>query len=351
MRTVAIAVPDDRSDWTHAAGMSIEELYRGITTGSTAFKVELITPADVSGHTGGRGVLSDWRMLLFEQRDAPKLAAQKGAGVLVMPYSAAPLESELPVVVIEAVQMGIRRGLSGRALHAARSAGASGAERRIVYADHHPEDGGGGGALRLEPWVNPMFSALSDPEDRGVVDLFDLPFSYVLAHGVRKQEIPALLAAWTWVDGSVGDSVPLACIVSDRSEGQLWLSEARRLGLNSVRAVEGVDLDLLPALYRRAEALLVGASGVQPQSLRWALATGLPVTAFDLTVTNSVLGSSGYLVPAGDTRALGAACLTVIVEPEVRERLKREGLARARHYHLSRTAQLIHEQISAVLQL
>ncbi len=49
--------------------------------------------------------------------------------------------------------------------------------------------------------------------------------------------------------------------------------------------------------------------------------------------TADVLGSAGYLVRHGDTRALGAACLTVIVETEVKERLRKAGLVRAKGFH------------------
>jgi hypothetical protein len=58
---------------------------------------------------------------------------------------------------------------------------------------------------------------------------------------------------------------------------------------------------------------------------------------------NSILGDAGYLVPDGDTRALGAACLSLLVQDELAESLRVKGRRRATTYRDRPPVELIAE--------
>jgi glycosyltransferase involved in cell wall biosynthesis len=257
------------------------------------------------------------------------------ADLLLIPYEYAPLGSPIPIVVFEILGSNESiSGLAGRLLRGTRRAGVQGVSKHLIFSDLAGSRKVGANLHVVDPWVHANFRALSDAGDRETVAGHGLPYSYVLAHGISLADITPILAAWTWVDGSVGDTVPLAVIVSEGVERRTWEEEVRQMGItHSVQLLAGVAFDELPALYRRAEVLLHGGVAVEPQILRWAMACGLPVTGFDEPKAAGVLGSAGYLVEAGDTRALGAACLTVIVEPEVKDRLRNAGLMRASAFH------------------
>jgi hypothetical protein len=338
---IAVALPVDLDVLTHAAQMVCQELVLSLLAAGDGLELELITPEQLVTQfefnpiVAVPGRTSHLQVLRYEQFELPRLAKESGAGILLMPYEAAPLKSPLPVLVFEALGAAAPPiGVSARLLQAVRTAGVRGVSQHLVYKDlkdhHYPGDN----LKLLDPWVHGSFQVLTDSEDRQVATRYGLPYSYVLAHGVSNADIPALLAAWTWVDGSVGDTVPLAVLVSGPSESRNWERVIKEMGLeHSLRLLHGVRFDELPALYRRAEALLQGGQAIEHQILRWAMACGVPVVGFDVPAIADVLGSAGYLVDRGDTRALGAACLTVIVEPEVKERLRQEGLVRASAFH------------------
>jgi hypothetical protein len=298
-----------------------------------------ISVLDLNSQLPVEAIGSAWDTLWFEQWRLPKMLKQNGADLLLVPYDYAPLGSLLPTVVLPVLaQIGLQRGLAERLLRATRMAGAQGAFRRLSFSDLDLFSKGGANLRSIDPWVHSTFSALSSADDREIAARYALPFSYVLAHGISLVDIKPILASWTWVDGSVGDTIPLAVIVSEGLERRTWEKEVDRMGLtHSVRLLNGVKFSELPALYRLAEALLQAGVAVEHQILRWAMACGLPVTGFEVPTSASVLGSAGYLVAPGDSRALGAACLTLVVEPEVRDRLRKASLLRARHFHVNRT--------------
>ena len=59
---------------------------------------------------------------------------------------------------------------------------------------------------------------------------------------------------------------------------------------------------------------------------------GVPVAGLNSPEADSVLGEAAYLVPPGEARRLGAACLTLLVEEQVATALAQKGLARATAY-------------------
>ncbi|MGC0250074.1 glycosyltransferase [Pseudactinotalea sp. Z1748] len=112
---------------------------------------------------------------------------------------------------------------------------------------------------------------------------------------------------------------------------------SRTAGLGDrVRFLGALSGEELPSFYRSLDVLAVPSvptPGWVEQFGRVAveaMACGIPVVASDTGALPDVVGDAGLLVPAGDSRALGDALLTVADEPGLAEQLRAAGSARAR---------------------
>jgi hypothetical protein len=198
--------------------------------------------------------------------------------------------------------------------------------------------------VAVPPVVSEDFHANPATDDRSIARDLQLPEAYVLAAGEPEESLPSLLAAWTWVEGSMGDSYTLLVASAHRRVAAV----ADRLGVaETVRAVDIPD-QAWPAVYRGASALLHGGGRRNAAGLRWALASGVPVAATSTPITEAVLGPAGFLAPPGDTRGLGSACLTLLVEEKVADPLRERGLERAAAYRSDHARQAWVEAVLAV---
>jgi hypothetical protein len=272
----------------------------------------------------------------FEQRLLPGLTRQADVNLVWSLGRAAPLRSPVPWVIelAPAAPAGPTTILD-RVLLAMGEAGAAGAALRYSWQDLQFEDDRLQPDTVLAPFVHSSFRATSGSEDKAIKQQLDLPAAYVLAHLDSNQSLKWLLAVWSWVDASVGDQIPLVVAGLD----PVHIAEARleleRLDLDkSVRILSELNWEQLPGLYRGCQAFLHSGFSRTGQELRWALATGAPIAGFDRPPAGAITGGAAYLTPPGDARALGAACLTLLVEAkEVAEDLRQKGLMRAGAYH------------------
>jgi glycosyltransferase involved in cell wall biosynthesis len=192
-------------------------------------------------------------------------------------------------------------------------------------------------AIDLPVWVSPRFSPLKEPSDGQVLSAHDLKPGYLLSFVQDQNSIGRILEVWRWLTDTVDPGGPLILMgLMDE-----WVPSSRtlihQLGLEDwVRVGTGTNLTDLPALFRQAACYFHGAPSRTGQELRWALATGVPVAGIETTLSSRVLGEAGYLAPPRDVRALVAACITVIVEPQMADVLRKRGLSRARDYHHDR---------------
>lgn len=262
-----------------------------------------------------------WEQVWFEQHDAPRAAAAAGADLLLLTAAAAPLRTPVPVAALLTPDPErARPGLPERLRDTLALTGLAGAALRVAWADLPPSLDAGAPVQRLPAVVPPSFRT-TDVEGAGP--------GYVLAHVAGAQDVPRVLAAWTWVEAGAGGAVELrVCGALDEAE---LARQVRALGLESVRALPPGDAGALPGLYRAAEAVLSAGAGAG-WDLRWAMASGTPLAAFGTPAANAVVGPAGYLAPPGDARALGAACLTLLVEQEIARSLRERGLERAEAY-------------------
>ena len=264
--------------------------------------------------TRGTGALS---RLAFQQREIPRAAGDLHADLLLVGEGSAPLTSPCPIVAIAALAHARRaRGIADSIAAAAGKAGDRGAIAVLSPSDAEPRPG----LTEYSPWVAPEFLPSSA----------EVQEPSVLCYGFRPEDIPLILSAWTWVDGSLGDSYPLTMLGVARDAVASLVEELDIVA--SVRTQPEISYQDLPALFGGAAAFLSTTFVAGGQPLRWALATEAPVVAIHTADFERVLGGAAYLVPPGDSRTLGAACLTVLIQERVSEPLREKGRQLAEGY-------------------
>jgi glycosyltransferase involved in cell wall biosynthesis len=275
--------------------------------------------------------MSPWSRFRLEQLDLPREAERRGADMLFVSSASAPVRSRVPVLAAGWPAAAPRHGAIERIRWSAGQAGLRAARAWLVFADEVPPDRG---ERSVPPTVATAFRGVPSGEDASIRSRLGLPEAYVLSLAPPSERTEFGLAAWTWVDGSVGESIPWVIAGIPSGEGESLRARARQLdAAESLRLFSLPSPQDLPAVYRGAQAYLHIGGEETMQSLRWALATGIPVASVDSERAAAVLGEGAYLVPDEDSRALGAACLTLLVEPEVADSLRRKGLQRAAAYH------------------
>jgi len=277
--------------------------------------------------------VSAWGALRYQRRVLPGLARALGADLLFIPQPAAPLASPVPVAVLLHASPGPRPASALERLRLALgAAGAANAACRLMLADLPTVGPGARGAAKVPPFVGADFLP-PDASGGTAPERFGLTPGYVLSCGLQAEQLPLLLATWTWVEGSIGDAAPLALLGLDPSAEQAARAQARELGIEtSLRILPLAALADLPDLYRGAAAYLSLGPGANGQPLRWALSCGVPIAGLNSPETDCVAGEAAYLVQPGEARRLGAACLTLLVEEQMATALRQKGLVRAAAY-------------------
>jgi glycosyltransferase involved in cell wall biosynthesis len=305
----------------------------------------------------------------FEQILFPRACRALRADLAHVPYWAPPLASPAPVVVtihdlIPRILPEYRGGLRMRLYTALVSAATQGAA--LALADSEASRRDILTHLRLPPekvrTVHLAADARYSPRsgfllDEAVRQKYDLPDGYVLYLGGfdARKNVRALLSAWTWVAGAVGESYPLV-LGGDLPgpDGRLFDDYprlARELEVaDTVRFIGPVDEADKPALYRGAAVFVYPSRyegfGLPPLE---AMACGVPVVASSAASLPEVVGQAGYLLPPDDTRSFGAAIITCIVESSVSDDLRQRGLAQAGKFSWEKTARQTVAAYEAVL--
>ncbi len=183
--------------------------------------------------------------------------------------------------------------------------------------------------------VSAAFRATPAEGDDMVLAHHGLEPGYVLCLAPRIEQLPLLLAAWSWVEGSMGDSVPLVLVGLSREAQEDAEAWSRRLHMDpgALWFLNEPRLEDLPGLYRGATLFLHPGESETGQELRWALATGCAIAGVEDPATAAIVEQAAYLTAPGDARSLGSAILTLLVEEEMAALLRRKALLRARAYH------------------
>lgn len=306
----------------------------------TGFQVTLLHPgAEQPPIPQGIGTIAvhrgEGRMgrLRFEQRALPNAAGDLHADLLIVGEGQAPLASPTPIATISSLDRGFQRsGMVDTLAYAAGRAGSRGASIRLSPSDTAPESG----RTAYPPFVAPAFGAQAELEGE----------EHVLCYGFNRADVRFILSAWTYVDGSLADSYPLSFLgVGRELIGEISAIAAELDVEGSIRVWPEVSYRDLPGIYSKAAAYLGTEFAADGQALRWALTAGAPIVAPKTPPFEALLGSAAYLVPPRDSRTLGAALLTVLIQERVSNPLKKQGLEKAAEYRDPRAG----EEIASIL--
>jgi len=294
----------------------------------------------------------------FEQIAFPRACRALNADLAHIPYWAPPLSSPVPFVVTIHDIMPIllpeyRDDFRVRLYNALVSAPTSGAAAIIADSEASKAD-------IVQHLKTPMdkvtaihlaagsqFRSPVDIRDGAIREKYNLPESYVLYLGGfhPRKNVRNILAAWTWCDGPLGEYYPLVIAGKLPEPGDKFYDDlpnyAQELGIEgSVRFIGAVAEEDKPTLYRGAACFVFPSRyegfGLPPLE---AMACGAPVVTTAFSSIPEVVGEAAYLVAdPDDTRALGAAIITVVVEPEVADRLITKGREQAKKFSWQKTA-------------
>ena len=300
---------------------------------------------------------SPWSKLRFEQVLFPRSCRQLKADLAHVPYWAPPLSSPVPLVVtvhdlIPLLFPAYRGSLLARLYTALVSTAARGAQVVLTDSESSRQDilsrlGLPADRVRAIPLAaGPEFHPEAGEDDEAVRERYGLPETYVLYVGGfdRRKNLRQLLAAWTWVDAGAGELYPL--VIAGKlpaPDGRMFAdlpALARELGVAKTIVFPGPIASAdLPALIRGATAFAYPSRyegfGLPPLE---AMACGVPVVACNTSSLPEVVGDAAILVDPDDSRALGAALLTVVVNEDVAQDLRRKGLAQAAKFSWEKTA-------------
>jgi glycosyltransferase involved in cell wall biosynthesis len=296
----------------------------------------------------------------FEQRLYPAAAGKLGADIAHVPYWGAPLTSPVRLVVtvhdVIPLSMPVYQGGIGARLYfslvraTARGAGevitdSEFSRQEIIKQIGCPAAQVTSILLAAGPEFHPRLGAERDSEIR---QKYALPEHYALYLGgfdVRKN-VRALLAAYTYVGSAVGEDYPLVLAGKTPEDWgsprfpDLRAEIAEKPGLAQyIRWIGPVDEADKPGIYRMARVFAFPSRyegfGLGPLE---AMACGTPVVAADASSVPEVVGESAYLVDPDDSRAMGAALISVLIQDDLHDSLRNAGLARASNFSWERTA-------------
>lgn len=141
----------------------------------------------------------------------------------------------------------------------------------------------------------------------------------------KRKNVPVLLEAWPEVRRQT--TAWLALVGPPQVVRQAQLDGAP--SLENVAVLDYLDAQLIPRLLRTA-AVVISTSTYEGFGLPIleAMAAGTPVVAVRSGVAEEVCGEAGLIVP-NDPESLAAAVTRVLDDDELREQMRKAGLARA----------------------
>lgn len=348
------------------SGQVVRQIVAGLRRAAPELQLVLVLPGTTAPSDIPEGVeticagggRSNLDKVWFEQRRFPAAVARARADLAHVPYWGGPLSSPVPVVVsvldvIPLLMPEYAPGPMARLYVSLQRAAARGASHIITISEAAradvvrtlgvPAERVSVTLLAADERFHPRLGA---ERDAAVREKYHLPERFVLYMGgfdTRKQ-VSQLISAYTFVARPLGDEVPLVLAGAQPAWGQPPFpdlpAEVAAAGLEHiVRWIGRVDEADKPALYRMAEVFAFPSryEGFGLPVLE-AMASGTPVVANAIPVIEEVAGEAAYLVRAESAREMGAAILSLLVDPALREDLSTRGLGQATRFQWRRTA-------------
>jgi glycosyltransferase involved in cell wall biosynthesis len=161
-----------------------------------------------------------------------------------------------------------------------------------------------------------------------------LPENYLLYHGPTHQEVlMRVMGAWSWAAKVIGEYTPLLLLVRESvSENVRGLAGEYGLGESVLTLSPTSPQEVLP-IYEKCTALFHPAP-VSPWggAVRRAMIYGNPIVGMESLAVDAMVSAGAFLVDGKDTRAMGAALITIVVNDEVAEKLSQVARERAMNW-------------------
>ncbi len=277
--------------------------------------------------------------LRWEQRILPRLTRTHSANLLHLMTPSPALFSAPPTIISPTSFAGEtpvpRLGATAR-LRMALAQGAHRPRQLVLWPEDLELPQTLGRVEPLPPLVPPDFNPAESPIQEDLQSL-GLPASYVLYHGPRDSlTLRWVLAAWSWVFSALEDRIPLLLLGCAPEDIAALRPQLRDLRLEkSIYPLPPQPPAVVASLYRGCTVLFHPVSSVPwGGALRYALACGKPVVSLETSLSDALTGPAAYLIKERDTRLLGAALLTVLVESEIAQSLREAALERVRGWAL-----------------
>jgi len=313
---------------------------------------------------------SNFDKVRFEQWQYPRLCRALRADLAHVPYWAPPLASPAPIVVtihdiIPLLMPEYRRGRRAGLYTALVAAAARGVALALTDSQSSARDIQA--HLHLPPEKVRAIYLAADPAyaptgdwrvDDPIREKYGLTEGYVFYCGGfdRRKNLRALVSAWTWPAGAIGQNYPLVIAGQLPAPDGVMFEDLPALAqelqvADTVKFIGPVAEADKPALYRGATVFAYPSRyegfGLPPLE---AMASGVPVVTTTAGSLPEVVETAGYLLPPDDTRNFGAALITVVVEPQVHDDLRARGLAQAKKFSWQKTAKERAEAYQAAIK-
>ncbi len=204
----------------------------------------------------------------------------------------------------------------------------------------------------LYPGVEPAFRPLGQAALEEVRARYGLPGRFLLTVGTiePRKNLPRLLEALSGLPERL--RLPLVVVGRPGWLYQETFAAVERYGLQGeVRFLGFVPQEDLPALYNLALALvypsLYEGFGLPPLE---AMACGTPVLAGCVSSLPEVVGEAAVLVDPADVSSIREGLRRLLEDDELRARLRKEGLARAREFTWEKAAVRLREMMEYVVR-
>ncbi len=170
----------------------------------------------------------------------------------------------------------------------------------------------------------------------------------------KRKGFKYLLQAFAQVKKAVPETRLMVVGAYDKEDKAEFVRYARKHRLRDVRFIGPVSEEDLPRYYRTCDVFCAPSTGFESFGiiLLEAMAAGKPIVASDIDGYRAVLqdGAEGLLIPSEDVRRLADALICLLKDPALRERMGRQGQAKAHHYSWQRVGQQVLDYYQELLE-
>lgn len=293
---------------------------------------------------------SPWRRLVFE---LPRLATREAATVTHVTYAAPPMMRRGVITTIHDVsflphpewfslrdRLVLRTGIGFTLAQGAEVITVSRHARDEIMTRYHiPAE-----RISVTPEAaDPFFGIRPSPDVMAeAIRRLGIPTPFVLAVGNLQPRKNLVRLVHAFADAKRSFELPHRLVIAGQAK---WresdvLTAIRQVNLEQDVTFAGLVTDSdLAALYHAADCFVYPSlyEGFGLPVLE-AMACGTPVITSNVTSIPEVAGDAAVLVDPADTQALARALREVLMNPDLRQSLRRKGLERASLFTWAQTA-------------